>query len=406
MKVIFKIICKKFGGGSEMRKAFTIGFWGVIFLFASVLAYSQRIETINGVRVVHNEKGGKLGNKPGVSIQLIKKIGDVDTTDENLAFNYPSDIAMDAPGNIYVLDSANHRVQKFSPEGTYLATFGRRGQGPGEFYNPDSIDIDAHGFFYVMDAYQNRIQTMTPAGAGDRTIKLMDDTLRKLRCLKSGLLAVRGSLLPYSFMDKAKPPKLIKVLDQEGKLLRSFVDAVDYGDGIKSVLANAFEYTVDRNDNFYLAYAFKNKVEKYDADGKLLWRADWPLNFTPGSWGADFSAAKMNACSAGIAVDIKRRIWVVTLERPLQKEEKVEKSTINVKPRHGGATSVTRITEGNTDLRTSDSYKLEIFDTDGILLGEIRLTHFVDAIRIIGDNLFLLDQVRGVTFYHYKIIEK
>jgi hypothetical protein len=47
MKVIFKIICKKFGGGSEMRKAFTIGFWGVIFLFASVLAYSQRIETIN-----------------------------------------------------------------------------------------------------------------------------------------------------------------------------------------------------------------------------------------------------------------------------------------------------------------------------------------------------------------------
>lgn len=30
-----------------MRKAFTIGFWGVIFLFASVLAYSQRIETIN-----------------------------------------------------------------------------------------------------------------------------------------------------------------------------------------------------------------------------------------------------------------------------------------------------------------------------------------------------------------------
>jgi len=388
------------------RKIFTASLWGTIFLFASICAFSQKIETIGGVRVVHNKKGGKLGNKPGVSIQLIRKIGDIDTLDENLAFNYPSDIAMDAPGNIYVLDSANHRVQKFSPEGTYLATFGRRGQGPGEFYNPDSIDIDAHGFFYVMDAYQYRIQSLTPAGAGDRTIRLMDDTLRKLRCLKSGLLAVKDSLLPYSFMDKAKPPKLIKVLDQEGKLLRSFVDAVDYGDGIKSVLANAFEYTVDRNDNFYLAYAFQNKVEKYNADGKLLWRADWPLNFTPGSWGADFSAAKMNACSAGIAVDIKRRIWVVTLERPLQKEEKVEKSTIGFKPRHGGATRVTRITEGNTDLRTSDSYKLEIFDTDGILLGGIPLTHFVDAIRIIGDNLFLLDQVRGATFYHYKIIEK
>lgn len=390
------------------RKIFAASFWGTIFLFVSMCAFSQTIETIGGIRVVHNVKEGKLSSKLGVSIQLIRKIGDIDTLDENLAFNYPSDIAMDASGNIYVLDSANHRVQKFSPEGRYLATFGRRGQGPGEFYNPDSIDIDAHGFFYVMDAYQNRIQTLTPAGAGDRTIWLMDASLRKLRCLKSGLLAVISSLLPWSFKDKAKPPKLIKVLDQEGKLLRSFVDAVNYGDIMKSAVANAFDYTVDKNDNFYLAYVFQNKVEKYTADGKLLWRADWPLNFTPGSWGADFSEAEMNICSAGIAVDIKSRIWVVTLERPLQKEEKVEASTIMTvpKPRSAGATSITRITKGNTDLRTSDSYKLEIFDADGILLDGIRLTHFVDAIRIIGDNLFLLDQLRGVTFYHYKIIEK
>lgn len=388
------------------RRIFAASFWGTIFLFASICAFSQKIETVGGVRVVHNEKGGKLGSKPGVSIQLIGKIGDIDTLDENLAFNYPSDIAMDTSGNIYVLDSANHRVQKFSPEGTYLATFGRRGQGPGEFYNPDSFDIDAHGFFYVMDAYQNRIQTMTPAGAGDRTILLVEPFLQKLRCLKSGLLAVKSSLLRNSFDDKAKRPKLIKILDQEGKLLRSFVDAVNYGDGIKSVLANAFEYAVDRNDNFCLAYVFQNRVEKYAPDGKLLWRADRPLNFTLGSGGADFSEAEMNICSAGIAVDVKSRMWVVTLSRPLRKEEKVETSTLALMPRTGGATSISRTTTGNTDLRKTDSYKLEIFDPDGILLGEIPLTHFVNSIRIIGDNLFLLDQERGVTFYHYKIIEK
>jgi hypothetical protein len=390
------------------RKIFIASFWGTIFLFASICAFSQKIETIGGVRVVHNEKGGKLGSKPGVSIQLIRKIGDVDTLDENLAFNYPSDIAMDASGNIYVLDSANHRVQKFSPEGTYLATFGRRGQGPGEFYNPDSIDIDARGFFYVMDAHQNRIQTMTPAGAGDRTILLMDPYLQKLRCLKSGLLAVRSSLLANSFDDKAKPPKLINVLDQEGKLLRSFVDAVNYGDGIKSVMANAFDYAVDGNDNFCLAYVFQNRVEKYAPDGKLLWTADRPLNFAAGSGGGGFSASEMNTCSVGIAVDVKGRMWVVTLSRPLRREEKVETSSITLKPRPGsaGATSFSRITNGNTDLRKTDSYKLEIFDPDGILLGEIPLTHFVNSIRIIADNLFLLDQERGVTFYHYKIIEK
>jgi hypothetical protein len=407
---------KKFGGGSEMRNAFTIGFWGAIFVFASVLAYSQKIETIDGVRVVHNEKGGKPGNKPGVSIQLIQKIGDVDTTDENLAFNYPSDIAMDASGNIYVLDSANNRIQKFDQEGKYLATFGRKGQGPGEFYNPDSIDIDANGFFYVMDTYQNRIQTMKAEGAGDRTIKLMDRFLHKLRCLKSGLLAVKGSLLYNSFDDKARPPKLIKVLDQEGKILRSFADAINYGDGITSVMANGFDYIVDKNDNFCLAYTYQDQVEKYAPDGKLLWKADRPLNYASGvlkkgkmervsSGGMSISSPEMNICSAGIAVDDKSRMWVVTLSRQLRKEEKVQTSSMIVGG-VGGISNVSRKTEGNTDLRTTDAYKLEIFDPDGVLLGEIPLTHFVNSIRIIGDNLFLLDQERGVTFYQYRIIEK
>ena len=417
MKVIFKTICKKFGGGSEMKKAFTIGFWGAIFLFASVLAYSQKIESIDGVRIVHNEKGDKLGNKPGVSIQLIRKIGDVDTTDENLAFNYPSDIAMDSSRNIYVLDSANNRIQKFDPEGKYLSTFGRKGQGPGEFYNPDSIDIDANGFFFVMDTYQNRIQTMKAEGAGDRTIKLMDRFLHKLRCLKSGLLAVKGTLLYNSFDDKAKPPKLIKVLDQEGKILRSFADAVNYGDGITSVMANAFDYVADKNDNFCLSYSFQNQVEKYDPDGKLLWKADRSLNYASGvlkkgkmerdSSGRvmSVSSPELNPCSAGIAVDDKSRMWVVTLSRQLRKEEKVQTSSMIVGG-VGGISNVSRKTEGNTDLRTTDAYKLEIFDSDGVLLGEIPLTHFVNSIRICSNNLFLLDQERGVTFYQYRIIEK
>jgi len=42
---------------------------------------------------------------------LIRKIGNIDSLDENLAFNFPSDIAMDAVGNIYILDSDNHRIQ-------------------------------------------------------------------------------------------------------------------------------------------------------------------------------------------------------------------------------------------------------------------------------------------------------
>ena len=60
------------------------------------------------------------------------KIGELETEDENIAFHIPSDIVIDEQGNIYILDSGNHRIQKFDPEGNYLASFGRKGQGPGE----------------------------------------------------------------------------------------------------------------------------------------------------------------------------------------------------------------------------------------------------------------------------------
>ena len=48
----------------------------MIFMMISALAYSQKIETIDGVRIVHNEKGGKWGNKP-VNLFLVYRLGGV-----------------------------------------------------------------------------------------------------------------------------------------------------------------------------------------------------------------------------------------------------------------------------------------------------------------------------------------
>jgi hypothetical protein len=50
-------------------------------------------------------------------------------------------------------------------------------------------------------------------------------------------------------------------------------------------------------------------------------------------------------------------------------------------------------------------YALEIFDAVGVLLGEIPMRHFVDEICIKDDWLFLLDKMRGVKYYQYKIVE-
>ena len=53
----------------------------------------------------------------------------------------PPKVAVDTAGRIYAADSSMDRIQVFSPEGEYLRTIGRRGQGPGEFDRPAFITV-------------------------------------------------------------------------------------------------------------------------------------------------------------------------------------------------------------------------------------------------------------------------
>jgi len=43
---------------------------------------------------------------------------------------------IDPAGNVYVVDYANNRVQKFNASGTYLTQWGSPGSGNGQFATP------------------------------------------------------------------------------------------------------------------------------------------------------------------------------------------------------------------------------------------------------------------------------
>ena len=388
------------------------------FLPAAGLS-AQKIETVDGVRVVHNEKGGSWGKSPKVSLDLVRKIGDVDTEDENVAFHYPSDIAVDKEGNIYVLDSGNTRIQKFGPDGKYLATIGRKGQGPGEFISPSGLDLDEDGNLVVTDTAQSRLHVIIGGGKDVKSIVLKDEPIYGVRSLGAGGYIGRAST--YSFPRRNQPEKkigemqLFRKLDPDGRVTASFGELADFGEALTSATGNASEFDVDARDAIAASFNAQNRIEKYGPDGKLLWRADRPLNYGTAvkkkgsierSGGSiSMSAPEMNVCSKGIAVDGRGRAWVVTLQRQLKKEEEVQTSMRSVGG-PGGINNVTIKTEGNTELRTTDAFKLEVFAEDGVLLGEIPLTHFVDVIRIFGDSLLLIDRERGVTVYQYRIVEK
>lgn len=73
-------------------------------------------------------------------------------------------IAVDAVGNVYVADTANHRIQKFDPDGEYLGQWGSFGTGDGQFNAPAALIIDASNHIYIIDGYNDRVQKFTLDG--------------------------------------------------------------------------------------------------------------------------------------------------------------------------------------------------------------------------------------------------
>ncbi len=394
----------------------------IVFLaFGGATLLAQKIETVDGVRVVHNEKSGQWGKTPKVALELVRKIGDIDSDDENLSFNQPGDVAVDAKGNIYILDSANARIQKFGADGKYLTSIGRKGQGPGEYMMPDSIDFDAAGRLIVYDPFQLRIQAFTGDGKETKITTLQGMRVTNLRCWTAGTYLTKGSLfnMPQRKGEEAKQQKLtlFKAYSPDGKLTREFGALVDLGDSMTSSMGNAMAYAVDGQGGVAGVFIFQNRLDKYSADGKLLWRADRPMNYstevkkkakmeTSEGKVVSMTAPEMNTCAVAVAADKKGRIWVVTYSRQLKKEEQIQQMMTSWSGPGGGISSIKSEVKGNTDVRKTDALKLEVFAPDGILLGEILLEHFVDHARICGDYLFLIDANRGATVYQYKIVEK
>lgn len=397
-----------------------IGCAGIIVLFIFTFLYAQKIETIEGVRVVHNGKTGKWGKNPKISLEFVRTIGDIESEDENVLFYMPSDIAVDSQGHIYVLDSGNHRIQKFGPDGKYVASIGNRGQGPAEFQFPLSVDINSEGYMYIADQGNQRIQILKPDGTNHKTIKMIKDSVGMTRLLGTDRLIMGGGgsfiLISPGALEKDQGlPKLLKILDWEGNVQKDIGEPLDYKDLLLNRMGNRYHFTVDKKNNVYIAFDYQNRIEKYSPEGKVLWKSDRELNYRtePKTKGTlkrnggrvSIQQPEMNTCSSGIAVDDKGRVWVVTFKRQMREDEQVQ-TAVRVSMDATGERSMATSVSGATDVRETDMYQLEVYDREGILLGSIPLNHFVDDIRIEKDRVYLLDRMRGMQFYEYKIIEK
>ena len=76
----------------------------------------------------------------------------------------PAGIAISGNGTLFLTDSRNHRVQKFSLDGQYKGKRGSFGDGPGQFNFPWGIGLDKDSQVFVADWRNDRIQKLTADG--------------------------------------------------------------------------------------------------------------------------------------------------------------------------------------------------------------------------------------------------
>lgn len=83
-------------------------------------------------------------------------------------FNQPSGVVVAPNGDIFVADGhggdSNARIVKFSKDGKFIKTWGKKGSAPGEFDEPHGIAMDSKGRVFVADRANNRIQIFDQDG--------------------------------------------------------------------------------------------------------------------------------------------------------------------------------------------------------------------------------------------------
>jgi streptogramin lyase len=110
---------------------------------------------------------------PGGLVSSIagSKKGYADGTGTAALFDGPEGVAIDATGNLYVTDTYNNCIRKITPAGVVTTRAGNPTKGYADgtgtaasFNYPTDLVIDASGNLYVTDLYNYRIRKVTPAG--------------------------------------------------------------------------------------------------------------------------------------------------------------------------------------------------------------------------------------------------
>jgi hypothetical protein len=115
---------------------------------------TYRVSEVNGIRITENT-GVPADSTFKIELREVAFIGNDAETDPEKSFNQASFLDFDNVGNIYILDRTKYMIFKYDPKGSFVKSFGRQGQGPGEFIVPGIINVRKDTLYVTdVDSYK------------------------------------------------------------------------------------------------------------------------------------------------------------------------------------------------------------------------------------------------------------
>lgn len=234
-------------------------------------------------------------------------------------FNYPSGVAVDNAGNIYVADSQNYRVRKITPDGgvtTFAGSTYGTSDGTGttaQFFAITDVAIDVAGNIFVSDL--NRIRKITPTGVvstiagsiGAGGFVNGTGTAAKFNNLQSIALDATGNIyVADRDNDRIRKITPAGVVTTFAGSTAGFQD----GTGTSAKFSYPCGVTVDTNGNVYVADTWNDRIRKITPTGVVTTLA----GSTNGYIDATGTAAKFQSPSS-VTADTAGNIFVADYNR-------------------------------------------------------------------------------------------
>jgi sugar lactone lactonase YvrE len=251
--------------------------------------------------------------------------------------NFPTGVAVDGAGNVYIADSSNNRVRKVSPAGviTTLAGTGvpgfsgETGQADAAQLNfPNGVAADAAGNVYIADSSNHRVRKVIPAGvittlAGTGVAGFSGDTGQATAAqlnIPYGVAADAAGNVYIADRNnhrvrKVSPTGVITTLAGTG--VAGF--SGDTGQASAAQLDSPNGVAVDAAGNVYIADTFNSRVRKVDPSGVITTLAGTGVAGFSGDTG-QASAAQLNILF-GVAADGAGNVYIA--DRSNQRIRKV-----------------------------------------------------------------------------------